>query len=205
VNGLVSPTWSLKPEVSGATVKITSPGRVTPGFTFSRNMSLLAGMLPSVSGSASLLFPLLSMRATDAESSVTALLELFVKLKSTITKLPLFVSPNWPKPLSYLAYLAGMGYSPGHLAKFSLAGNHGLSILAAGFPTSQKVTCNAGAPQDMIEETVTAGNSYLSYDSSLNQYNYVWKTDKAWAGTCRVFSMKLIDGTTHTALFPFTR
>jgi len=57
----------------------------------------------------------------------------------------------------------------------------------------------------MIEETVTAGNSYLSYDSSLNQYNYVWKTDKAWAGTCRVFSMKLIDGTTHTALFNFTR
>lgn len=42
-NGLVSPTCSLKPEASGATVKITSPGRVTLGLTFSKNMSLLEG------------------------------------------------------------------------------------------------------------------------------------------------------------------
>jgi hypothetical protein len=36
-------------------------------------------------GAAPLLFPLLSMRERDAESSVTASLELFVKSKSTIT------------------------------------------------------------------------------------------------------------------------
>jgi hypothetical protein len=89
--------------------------------------------------------------------------------------------------------------------KFSLGGNQGLSILAANSPTSAKVPCNATAPQDQIEETVTAGGSSLSYDSLTNQYNYVWKSDKAWAGSCRMLTVKLIDGTTHTALFNFTR
>jgi hypothetical protein len=89
--------------------------------------------------------------------------------------------------------------------KFSLSGNQGLNILAAGFPTSQKVTCDAGATYDVIEETVTAGNSSLSYDATADQYNYVWKSDKAWAGTCRVLSVKLIDGSTHTALFKFLK
>jgi hypothetical protein len=43
-NMLVSPTRRLNPEASAATVKITSPDRVTPGLTFSKNMSLLEGM-----------------------------------------------------------------------------------------------------------------------------------------------------------------
>ena len=30
---------------------------------------------------------------------------------------------------------------------------------------------------------------------------YVWKTDKAWAGTCRQLDVKLNDGTTHSAKF----
>jgi hypothetical protein len=36
-------------------------------------------------------------------------------------------------------------------------------------------------------------------------YIYSWKTDKAWAGTCRSLSLKLIDGTTHLAYFTFTK
>ena len=85
--------------------------------------------------------------------------------------------------------------------KFSLAGNQGLNIFAPNFPTSQKITCDAHDPVDAIEETVTAGGSSLSYDSSLDQYNYVWKTDKAWAGTCRQLTVKTADGTPHVAIF----
>ena len=33
----------------------------------------------------------------------------------------------------------------------------------------------------------------------------MWKTDKAWAGTCRELTITLNDGTTHTAQFKFTR
>jgi hypothetical protein len=56
-----------------------------------------------------------------------------------------------------------------------------------------------------IGETVTAGSSSLSYDATSNQYNYVWKTDKAWAGTCRQLRVMFNDGSTQTATFNFTK
>jgi hypothetical protein len=85
--------------------------------------------------------------------------------------------------------------------KFSLGGDHGLAIFETGYPRSGAISCSTAAPQDDIEETVTAGGSSLSYGGG--QYNYVWKTDKAWKGTCRALELKLIDGTLHTALFKF--
>jgi hypothetical protein len=88
--------------------------------------------------------------------------------------------------------------------KFSLGGNYGLGILASGSPSSQQVACSAGASVDAIEATTTS-NSGLTYDAASGQYTYVWKTEKAWAGTCRQFNLKLTDGTTHSALLRFTR
>jgi hypothetical protein len=87
--------------------------------------------------------------------------------------------------------------------KFSLQGNQGLSIFASGFPQSAPIACDATAPVDGIE-TVTAGNSNLSYDETADQYTYVWKTDKSWTG-CRQLTVKLIDGTIHTANFKLTK
>ena len=49
--------------------------------------------------------------------------------------------------------------------------------------------------------TQTAGGSSLSYDAASDTYTYVWKTDKAWAGTCRVLALKLTDNTWHVAGF----
>ena len=89
--------------------------------------------------------------------------------------------------------------------KFSLGGNQGLSILAAGFPTSKVSNCDVAGAPDVIEETVTAGQSSLSYDSTADQYVYVWKTDKNWAGSCRTLTVKLADGTIHQALFKLTK
>ena len=87
--------------------------------------------------------------------------------------------------------------------KFSLGGNKGLNIFAAGYPKSEKIACDTAAPLDDIEQTVTAGNSSLSYSAGNDQYNYVWKTEKSWAGTCRQLVVKLIDGTVHQANFKF--
>jgi alpha-tubulin suppressor-like RCC1 family protein len=84
--------------------------------------------------------------------------------------------------------------------KFNLGGDKGLSILAQGSPSSTVYTCNT-APLDAIEETVAASTSSLRYDGL--QYIYVWKTDKAWARSCRQFLLKLADGTTHRANFQF--
>ncbi len=85
--------------------------------------------------------------------------------------------------------------------KFSLSGNQGLSIFAAGFPKSTTITCGSSNPVDGIEETVTAGSSSLSYDASIDQYTYVWKTDKGWAGTCRQLVLQLADGEFYRANF----
>jgi hypothetical protein len=87
--------------------------------------------------------------------------------------------------------------------RFSLGGNVGLEIFAADYPKSQQITCDSSAPVDAVEETVTAGSSSLSYDASTGQYVYVWKTNKAWAQTCRQLIIRLADGTEHSALFKF--
>jgi hypothetical protein len=89
--------------------------------------------------------------------------------------------------------------------KFSLSGDQGLDIVAFGYPASYGVDCNTSAPLDPVEQTVTAGASSLSYDADVDQYVYVWKSDKAWAGTCRRLDVTLIDGTRHIAHFKFAK
>lgn len=87
--------------------------------------------------------------------------------------------------------------------KFSLNGYQGLNILASGYPISAPVACDTNESGTTIEETVTSGGSSLSYDQTTDQYSYAWKTDKAWKGTCRMFDVKLSDGTEHYAKFRF--
>ncbi|CAA9454347.1 MAG: hypothetical protein AVDCRST_MAG01-01-4978, partial [uncultured Rubrobacteraceae bacterium] len=98
--------------------------------------------------------------------------------------------------------------------KFSLGGDMGLDIFATGtdannnaftYPTSSAMRCDSTDPVDAIEETVAAGGGSLSYDPTLDRYTYVWKTQKAWAGTCRQLVVKLDDGTYHRANFKFVR
>jgi hypothetical protein len=89
--------------------------------------------------------------------------------------------------------------------KFSLGGDHGLDIFAGGSPSSGATSCDTAAPVDSVESTVTAGGSGLTYDPSKNQYTYVWKTEKAWAGQCRWFEISLRDGSSHIAQFKFSK
>jgi hypothetical protein len=89
--------------------------------------------------------------------------------------------------------------------KFRLSGNQGLNIIKSGSPASASYTCSGTAPTDAIEQTVTASASGLSYDATTDQYTYVWKTDKAWAGSCRALVAKLADNTITTANFQFTK
>lgn len=112
----------------------------------------------------------------------------------------------WPftgffQPVDNLPTLNTVNAGSAIPVKFSLGGDRGLAIMAAGSPSSGQISCLSSAPQDDIEQTVTAGGSSLSYGNS--QYVYVWKTEKGWAGTCRQLSVKLVDGSTHTANFKF--
>ncbi|MGP3636872.1 PxKF domain-containing protein [Streptomyces sp. 24-1644] len=85
--------------------------------------------------------------------------------------------------------------------KFSLGGDKGLGILADGSPSSQQTTCD-GTATDPVN-TGAVSTSGLTYDTATDTYTYVWKTDKAWAGTCRALHLGLSDGTDHVAYFQF--
>jgi len=86
--------------------------------------------------------------------------------------------------------------------KFSLNGDFGLDIFAPGYPVSQQIDCESGEPAES-EATMTAGNSTLTYDPDSDQYQYVWKTSKAWSGTCRQLIIQLNDSSFHSADFRF--
>jgi hypothetical protein len=81
--------------------------------------------------------------------------------------------------------------------KFSLGGNKGLNIFAAGYPKSQPCGSTAATAID------TPGASSLSYDASTGLYQINWKTQKVWAGTCRELVVKFADGSTGKATFSF--
>lgn len=87
--------------------------------------------------------------------------------------------------------------------KFGLGGFQGMDVIQAGWPTF--TITGSTQSGDVIEETVTAGGSSLSYDPVADQYVYVWKTDKAWAGRSGTFTLMLADGTEHTATFSFKK
>lgn len=84
--------------------------------------------------------------------------------------------------------------------RFSLNGNQGLDIFAAG-PVSQNIVCDSSKPIDPVEETVTADSSGLSYNPTIDQYSYVWKTNKNWNKGCRQLIVLLKDGTYRNASF----
>jgi hypothetical protein len=87
--------------------------------------------------------------------------------------------------------------------KFSLDGYYDMDILEAGYPKSQEIACDSLDPVDIVVGTVTAGSRDLSYKKGTEAYTYIWKTEKAWAGSCRQLILKLNDGTEHLAYFEF--
>lgn len=82
--------------------------------------------------------------------------------------------------------------------KFSLGEYVGLEILS-GAPTSTAVQCGSVPAATLTGATLAReGLSAASLT-----YTYVWKTNPAWAGSCRKLSMTLVDGSTHEAVFRF--
>jgi|GEM_PF-1170563 Arabinogalactan endo-1,4-beta-galactosidase len=87
--------------------------------------------------------------------------------------------------------------------KFSLDGDQGLAVFADGYPVSQQIACDTGAPIGSAAPTSASGA--LTYDPATGEYKYTWKTAKSWAGTCRQVIVKLDDGTDHRANFRFVK
>jgi uncharacterized repeat protein (TIGR01451 family) len=104
-------------------------------------------------------------------------------------------------PVSNPPTLNAVNAGRGVPLKFSLSGDKGLNILAPNNPYSVSLNCNTNDPGVDVTETITAGGSSLTFSG--DQYNYIWKTQNSWAGTCRQLVITLNDGTVHTANFKF--
>jgi hypothetical protein len=87
--------------------------------------------------------------------------------------------------------------------RFSVSG--GAEALVEGSPSSRGVPCVNGVPERTIEDGVGARSSRLHYDRRRGEYRYIWKTSSSWAGTCRMLEVRLVDGSTHEALFRFLK
>ena len=102
-----------------------------------------------------------------------------------------FGSPTAPYPTA-TAMKAGQSVP----LKFSLHGDQGSDIFAAGSP--------GWMPCGALDGPTRADGS-LSYNSSADRYTYLAATPKTWAGSCWDFVLTLRDGTTHRARFSFAK
>jgi hypothetical protein len=89
-------------------------------------------------------------------------------------------------------------------AKFVIAGGSGLSIVDGGSPTSQQVDCETLEPLGNAAPITTPGSSGFRFVEEESAYQANWKTEKEWAGTCRILSVSLDDDSVHSALFNFS-
>jgi uncharacterized protein len=83
--------------------------------------------------------------------------------------------------------------------RFTLGGNFGLDVL---FEAPQVFRCGEW-PLGPSTDARSPGGSGLSYDATTDEYVFPWKTRTAWAGSCRVLELTLVDGTYATARFEF--
>ena len=159
--------------------------------TASDNCGIVNVTTSPISGS---VFPLgvttVNVMATDAAGNTA---------NSSFTVTVLYYFTGFFQPVGNLPTINIINAGQAIPMKFSVNGNQGLNILSAGYPISTPVACDASEPGSTADETVNAGSSSLSDNATTDQCSYVWKTNKAWKGTCRMFVLKLNDGSEHYA------
>jgi hypothetical protein len=95
-----------------------------------------------------------------------------------------------------LSFTIGAYAGPYPLLELPTGGRYPVSVDASPCASQPPTAPPAGT------QTQTAGR--LTYDAATDRYTYVWKTDSAWAGTCRLFIVRLNDGTEHTTGIQFS-
>ena len=79
------------------------------------------------------------------------------------------------------------------------------SLVFATSPSGHGLIDPASLPGRALTQQarLTHTDFSMNYDPSSDQYIYVWKTNSAWAGTCRQLLVRFNDDTTHVANFKF--
>jgi len=102
-------------------------------------------------------------------------------------------------PIPTMSYASGASIP----VIFSLNADKGLDILVEGSPSFARADCTTGEIMGDFMSIETPGASKLSYDSATGLYQYVWKTVKAWKGTCRILQLDFVDGMTYSTIVKF--
>jgi hypothetical protein len=137
----------------------------------------------------------IAVTVADKDGGVSAPLTREVRVRYSFTG---FFQPVENLPYRNIAR-AGVGI-PVH---FSLGGDRGLSIFQPGFPSAVETGCDMAVAADRVERQRRTTASELTYSAQRAEYTYMWKTDKAWAGSCRVLVVRFADGSEHRANFQF--
>jgi hypothetical protein len=88
------------------------------------------------------------------------------------------------------------------LIRFSLNGFRGAQPEASGYPRSSR--CDGGDSEPVVARGSKKKPAF-DYNRRSDNYTLLWKTERKWAGGCREFTLKLDDGTVHTAEFQFMK
>ncbi len=89
-------------------------------------------------------------------------------------------------------------------AKFRLKDANGAQITttaAVSAISNVGIPCPTGGAVDVLEVSIPVLSSSLKYDGT--QFHYNWKTDKAWANTCRRLTFRMADGKPWSVDFQF--
>jgi hypothetical protein len=155
-----------------------------------------------------LTFGALDPSVGDTVSFTITFTELHLNLSANLVPTPTYSftgffspvnNPTDPEPVNSVK--AGQSVP----VKFSLGGDQGLDVLDEEESPNPKLVftqCDPDDEVDPLEETSTANNG-LTYNALTDTYSYVWKTVKAWKGKCGTLTVKLDDGSEHTANFEF--
>ena len=87
------------------------------------------------------------------------------------------------------------------LINFSLGGNQGLNIFAAGYPQTGRVPCGSRIPSRTSRRPTTTNR--WSTSRGVDRYQFEWRTKTDWKDTCRVLIVRFVDGTEHRVNFKF--
>ncbi len=117
--------------------------------------------------------------------------------------IPTYEFIGFNKPIENLPEVNKVNAGTNVPVEFSLNGDWGMEIFEYEVPLITESACDFTQEPVDLNKVSYIDRSKLLYDSKQDQYIYNWTTSKEWAGSCRMLTIVLNDGSIHQAAFMF--